>query len=214
MGNIVEKDGKKYVEVDSHTLIEVPDDPTSIMQDNPINFGQTNQKKPTLAGYSKLKKENEAWLKKSFAECSKDKLRNMHVNVSVETPEEKNGYEHVCSYTGPDIIQLNRELCEWLDNSYEHYPPTEKWGDIWLPEYDVLDDEIDDPYMNPEKYCIEGNVRGNIELPRRLKGKFVSFWIIDYTQKCEPKQTASAFAKPEVYDPICHECPIHLMFME
>lgn len=99
------------------------------------------------------------------------------------------------------------ELKDWLENSYEKYPGN-GWGELWLPEYPVFDDAIDDDFFMPLIAVVSGNTRGNIELPRIIKNKIQSSYTVDYCQGCYRKQSAHGFSKREVYQKTARECPL------
>jgi len=92
----------------------------------------------------------------------------------------------------------------WLQRSNEMYPE-DNFAELWLPEYLVLDDNIQDNMFMPKKYVIAGNTSGNIELPRIIGGHLKSSYTINYCQGAYRLQTANKFAYPMIYNPV-REC--------
>ncbi len=91
---------------------------------------------------------------------------------------------------------------EWLTNSFEKHPGDD-FCEMWLPEYSVLDDRIDDDFFMPPKYVITGNTAGNIELPRVINNVLVSSYNIDYCIGAHKIQTANSFCNSHVRDDMC-----------
>ena len=95
------------------------------------------------------------------------------------------------------IIKMDK----WLEESYEKYPPN-NFEQLWLPEYIVLDNSINDILM-PERYVICGNPCGNIELPRIIDGKLRSSFTINYCVGAYKIQTSHKFSSGlEIYNPV------------
>lgn len=93
---------------------------------------------------------------------------------------------------------------DWLEESNNKYPE-DNFAELWLPEYPILDDSINDNFFMPKLYVIAGNTRGNIELARIINSKLVSSFTIGYCEKAYRIQSAHGFAYPLIYNPI-KEC--------
>jgi len=121
------------------------------------------------------------------------------IHISAPLPMDK-------SYQPGNPEPWKTETIEWLRHSYEKHPGDNFYA-LWLPEYPVLDDNIDDNFFMPKRYVIMGNVAGNIELPRIMGSVLVSSYNIDYCIGAHLIQTANGFCNSHVRHDVYRKYP-------